>query len=131
MNESGAAVQKSIFDHLDGDQQLAECFRQAGNVKTDWPQISFDSLSSRVKHRLLGLVHHEITFSIWSDLRAYQDAADLTQRLINRMESPFQVQGYFLVDFHTQEIITRPNKATLQWRSQIVYQALTQKRKVA
>ena len=123
---ASSTLQTAMFCHLNDDPSLMKYFRQTIMAGTDWPQFSFDGMSSSYRHPQLSLVGHRIEFSVWAELQAFADLSDVTDSLTDRMLDPFEVPDFHLIELNLEAFSTAPDTGARLRVNRLTYLAMTQ-----
>ena len=126
MMQSSGALHAVILSHLVEDGELMAYFRSTMIEGQTWPQFSFDGLTSSWRHESIGLVSHQIDFSVWAELLAFGDLNDVTELLALRMKAPFSVQGYLVVDLNLNDFSSVVDERARLRSNRLGYRVLTQ-----
>ncbi len=129
MIKSGQSLQDALFTHLDRDKNLVASFAPMVAAPRAAPYFSFDALTSHMRDEALGLVEHELAFSVWSSPQAPKDAADLTARLLAHFANFTALPAnseHRLIRFAAAQLQAQADAPARAWRTTLRFTALTQ-----
>lgn len=124
MQAVGADLQAVIFQALDREAELAARFSMLADG-TASPQFSYDGMESQWHDRTVGLVSHQIGFSIWGPQAGFADGDDLAAQLIDALSGLSIAPPHQLVRLRLQTSASGFDGTARLWRQRLTFSALT------